>query len=91
MEKLSGFVERLLAEEMKKMTAALNGISEHTIKIDEVRSIYWLSTESRGCRNLQDHTYIYYALPAVGKGAGTITSRKKQDRVLFLGRSIPIF
>ena len=36
-EKLSGFVERLVAEEMKKVTAALNGISEHTIKIDEVR------------------------------------------------------
>ena len=36
-EKLSGFVERLVSEEMKKVTAALNGISEHTIKIDEVR------------------------------------------------------
>ena len=35
-DRVSGFVERILAEEMKKVTAALNGISEHTIKIDEV-------------------------------------------------------
>ena len=33
---MSGQVERLVAEEMKKVTAALNGISEHTVKIDEV-------------------------------------------------------
>ena len=36
-DRLSVFVERLVAEEMKKVTAALNGISEHTLKIDEVR------------------------------------------------------
>ena len=35
-ERVSGQVERLVAEEMKKVTAALNGISEHTVKIDEV-------------------------------------------------------
>ena len=35
-ERLSGQVERLVAEEMRKVTAALNGISEHTVKIDEV-------------------------------------------------------
>lgn len=40
-ERVSGQVERLVAEEMKKVTAALNGISEHTVKIDEVGWAGW--------------------------------------------------